>query len=185
MEDPIRSCNPDRTILAELEMSMSICGFFEKHIPATFRRNFLAWAHREAHLTKAATKIFDFSRLDSRRLAAIPTHIERITSKPGNSESPDLRQLWAFGPEIANSHHVTYWIDWALNDIPLQLYQGREYRIWHLAGADTEQTPQCPISRLSIQRTSMTNLPEQFGFRQSLRDPTLHHCKEYMKISRI
>jgi hypothetical protein len=90
MEDPVRSCNPDRTILAELEMSMSICGFFfENHIPATFRHKFLAWAHCEAHLTKAATKIFDFSRFDSRRLAAIPMHIERITSKLGNSEIPN------------------------------------------------------------------------------------------------
>ncbi|KAH8744160.1 hypothetical protein F5882DRAFT_387714 [Hyaloscypha sp. PMI_1271] len=48
----------------------------------TFRHKFLAWAHREAHLTKAATKIFDFSRFDSRRLAAIPMHIEKFTTLP-------------------------------------------------------------------------------------------------------
>jgi hypothetical protein len=65
-----------------------------------FRRKILAWANREAHLTKAGTKIFDFSRFDSRRLATIPMHIERITSKPGNSENPDLKQLGHMVPKF-------------------------------------------------------------------------------------
>jgi hypothetical protein len=122
MEDPIRSCNPDRTILAELEMSMSICGYFEKHIPAQI----LALAHREAHLTKAATKIFGFFRFDSRRLAAIPLHIERITSKPGNSEVPGLRQLGHMVPKLQLiSRDAPDRL--GPQRYPFQLYQGREY----------------------------------------------------------
>ena len=96
MEDPVRSCNPDRTILAELEMSMSICGFFEKHIPAQI---FSLGTPRGA---------LDESRNENLRLFSIRftttcrySHAHRrITSKPGNSESPDLRQLGHMVPKF-------------------------------------------------------------------------------------
>jgi hypothetical protein len=66
------------------------------HIPAQF----FSLGTPRGTLDEAATKIFDASLFDSRRLAAIPMHIERIMSKPGNSENPDLKQLGHMVPKF-------------------------------------------------------------------------------------